>query len=75
MKTTIARVRQLSLAALTVAALGFGTSQALAAPAGAADAEARVCNPQVCNRICQAIPGSIGGFCTSDGSCQCYIGG
>jgi uncharacterized membrane protein len=71
MKTTIDRVRRLSLAALTVAALGFGTSQALAAPS--ADADARVCNPQACNRICQAIPGSIGGFCTSDGSCQCYI--
>lgn len=54
-----------------MAALGFGTSQALAAPA--ADAGARVCNPQICNRICQAIPGSIGGFCTSDGSCRCYI--
>ncbi|HEY0019733.1 MAG TPA: hypothetical protein VGC13_25755 [Longimicrobium sp.] len=57
--------------ALTVAALGFGTTQALAAPAAPADAQ--VCNPQVCNRICQSIPGSIGGFCTSDGSCQCYI--
>jgi len=56
------------------AALGFGTSQALAAPSAEA-AEAKVCNSQVCNRICQAIPGSIGGFCTSSGSCQCYIGG
>jgi hypothetical protein len=56
----------------TMAALGFGGAQAMAAPAPAADA-ARVCNPQVCNRVCQAIPGSIGGFCTSGGSCQCYI--
>lgn len=55
-----------------MAALGFGAAQAVAAPVAE---EGRVCNPQVCNRICQAIPGSIGGFCTSDGSCQCYIGG
>jgi cytochrome c oxidase assembly factor CtaG len=58
----------------TVAALGFGGAQAMASPAPVADA-APVCNPQVCNRVCQAIPGSIGGFCGSDGSCNCYIGG
>jgi hypothetical protein len=57
----------------TVAALGFGGAQAVAAPAPAAE-QAKVCNAQACNRICQAIPGSIGGFCTSDGSCVCYIG-
>ncbi len=74
MKTVIDRARRLSLAALTVGALGFGTTQALASPAADAG-DARVCNPQVCNRICQAIPGSIGGFCTSGGSCQCYIRG
>lgn len=56
------------------AALGFGGAQAMAAPAPAAGA-ARVCDSQVCNRICQAIPGSIGGFCTSNGSCVCYVGG
>lgn len=70
----IERMRRWVFGAGTVAALGFGGAQAMAAPA-AADGEARVCNPQVCNRVCQAIPGSIGGFCTSDGSCQCYIGG
>lgn len=58
----------------TAAALGFGGAQAMASPAPAADA-AKACDPEVCNRICQTIPGSIGGFCTSDGSCQCYIGG
>lgn len=58
----------------TVAALGFGGAQAMAAPAPVTD-QARVCDSQICNRICQAIPGSIGGFCTSDGSCVCYIGG
>ena len=68
------RMGRLSLAALTVGALGFGGSQALAAPAPDAEAS-KVCNPQICNRVCQAIPGSIGGFCTSSGSCVCYIGG
>jgi hypothetical protein len=72
MTKTMQRTGRLSLAALTAVALGFGGAQAVASPA---TAEARVCNPQVCNRVCQAIPGSIGGFCTADGSCQCYIGG
>lgn len=72
MRTT-KTMRRWVFGAGTVAALGFGGAQALAAPAPAADGN--VCNPQVCNRICQTIPGSIGGFCASDGSCQCYIGG
>jgi hypothetical protein len=66
-------VQRWAFSAATVAALGFGGAQAVASPAPATDA--RVCNPEVCNRICQAIPGSIGGFCGSDGSCNCYIGG
>ncbi|HYR06169.1 MAG TPA: hypothetical protein VEQ60_00270 [Longimicrobium sp.] len=69
---TMNAMRRWIFSAGTVAALGFGGAQAMAAPAPAADA-ARVCNSQACNRICQAIPGSIGGFCTSSGSCQCYI--
>lgn len=74
MTRAMQRTRRLALAALAAAALGFGGSQALAAPAP--DAGARgVCDPAICNRICQAIPGSIGGFCTSNGSCVCYIGG
>jgi hypothetical protein len=67
-------MRRWVFSAGTVAALAFGGAQAMAAPASTTDA-ARVCNSQVCNRICQSIPGSIGGFCASDGSCQCYIGG
>ena len=74
MRMAMQRTWRLSLAALTVGALGFGGSQALAAPAPATDARG-VCDPQICNRICQAIPGSIGGFCTSNGSCVCYVGG
>lgn len=72
MTKTMKRTGRLSLAALTVTALGFGGAQAMASPV---EAEAQVCNPTVCNRICQTIPGSIGGFCGSDGSCNCYIGG
>lgn len=72
---TTGAIRRRVFGAAMAAALGFGATQALAAPASGVDADAHVCNPQVCNRICQSIPGSIGGFCTADGSCQCYIGG
>lgn len=58
--------------AAVAAALGFGATQALAAPAADAGAQ-QVCNAQLCNRICQAI-GTIGGTCTPDGSCVCYLG-
>jgi hypothetical protein len=71
---TISAMRNWAFGAMMVAALGFGGAQAMASPAPATGA-AQVCNPQVCNRICQTIPGSIGGFCGSDGSCNCYIGG
>ncbi|HEX5871558.1 MAG TPA: hypothetical protein VFY65_14125 [Longimicrobium sp.] len=74
MNRMMQRAGRMSLAAFTVAALGFGGAQAVASPAPATGAPP-VCNPQVCNRICQAIPGSIGGFCTPDGGCSCYIGG
>jgi hypothetical protein len=67
------RMRRWGFGAGTAAALAFGGAQAVAAPAPAD--EGNVCNAQLCNRICQSIPGSIGGFCAPDGSCQCYIGG
>lgn len=60
--------------AATLASLGFGGAQAMASPAPATG-PGQVCNPQACNRLCQSIPGSIGGYCASDGSCNCYIGG
>jgi hypothetical protein len=74
MRITRHAARRWFFGAAMTAALGFGGAQAIAAPAPAADG-ARVCNPEVCNRICQAIPGSIGGFCTPGGGCSCYIGG
>jgi hypothetical protein len=74
MRMTTRTIRGWVFGVGTAAALGFGGAQAMAAPSGTVDGGA-VCNPEVCNRVCQSIPGSIGGFCTSDGSCQCYIGG
>ena len=50
-------------------ALGFGAAQAVAAPP---TAERAVCNDRLCNRVCQTA-GFIGGFCGSDGSCNCYL--
>ncbi|HEX2205173.1 MAG TPA: hypothetical protein VHG91_17810 [Longimicrobium sp.] len=56
--------------AAVAAALGFGATQAAAAPAAEA-APAQSC-ATLCNRLCQAI-GTIGGTCTPDGSCFCYL--
>ena len=63
-------VRRRAFGAGLTAALAFGGAQAMASPAPAA-AE-KVCNSQLCNRICQSA-GLIGGFCTADGSCVCYL--
>ena len=62
-----------AFAGAVAAALSFGAAQAMAAPAPARESEARVCDPRVCDRVCRAI-GAFGGFCTSSGSCVCYIG-
>jgi hypothetical protein len=68
---TMKTLRRWTFGVGTVAALGFGSAQALAAPAQAADARG-VCNAQACNRICLLIT-PFGGTCTPDGSCVCYI--
>jgi hypothetical protein len=59
-------------AGLVAAGLSFGAAQAVAASTSTAS-RARVCDPVVCNRVCQAI-GGFGGFCDSRGGCSCYIG-
>ena len=41
----------LAFAAATAAALGFGATQALAAPAAEADAAARACTNDYCRRV------------------------
>lgn len=66
-------MRRWAFGASAAAVLGFGSAQAMAAPAPA-DAEGRVCDSRICNRVCQAL-GLIGGFCTEDGSCVCYLRG
>jgi hypothetical protein len=68
MTMVIRRARRWSLAALVAASLGFGASQAMAAPA-AAESRAQVCDPVICDRVCEAV-GGIGGFCDR-GGCLC----
>lgn len=53
----------------TGVAMAFGTVQAFAEPA---DAPARACSPEACNRLCQA-QGGISGRCTSAGACICLF--
>jgi hypothetical protein len=64
-------MRRWTFGAAMAAVLGFGGAQAMAAPAPAD--EGRTCD-RICNRVCQAL-GLIGGFCTEDGSCVCYLRG
>lgn len=64
-------VRRWAFGAGTVAALGFGGAQAVAAPAPATQAAA-VCNEQLCDRICDLTNRGLGGFCTSTGICVCW---
>jgi len=66
MKNTITRW---TLAAVTAASLGFGATQAVAAPAG--EDAARACNPSGCNASCRA-QGGIEGRC-SNGQCLCLF--
>lgn len=55
----------------TAVVLGFGGTQALAAPAPAS-IDQRVCDERLCDRLCQSV-GSIGGVCNEDGFCVCYL--
>jgi hypothetical protein len=64
-------VRRCVFGAGMAVALGFGGTQALAAPAPAPMGEG-VCNERLCDRICQSL-GSIGGVCNPDGFCVCYL--
>jgi hypothetical protein len=64
-------VRRRVFGAGTMAALGFGGAQALAAPAAAAHGQA-VCDEQLCDRICDLTNRGLGGFCSSTGVCVCW---
>lgn len=63
-------VRRWVFGAGMVGALGFGGAQAVAAPAPAA--QQKVCNEQVCDRICDLTNRGLGGFCSSTGICVCW---
>ncbi|HYW13526.1 MAG TPA: hypothetical protein VE871_16315 [Longimicrobium sp.] len=64
-------VRRGVLGAATAAALGFGATQALAAPASAVHG-AKVCDDAVCDRVCDLTNRGLGGFCSSTGVCVCW---
>jgi hypothetical protein len=62
------KATRLGFAAAILAALGFGGTQAAAAPA---DAEVGICRDNLCETFCQTI-GFLGGWCVND-DCFCYI--
>ena len=64
------RTRRGLFALATAAVLGFGASQAFAAPAAAA--EARACTNAQCNLDCRAR-GYDGGVCAGSWGCACWI--
>ena len=70
MKRTITRG---FFAAVLAGTLGFGATQALAAPAPAEGDAARACNPTGCNAWCQGRHGPFAaGFCEG-GVCYCAV--
>ncbi|HYR06168.1 MAG TPA: hypothetical protein VEQ60_00265 [Longimicrobium sp.] len=64
-------VRRCVFGAGAAAVLGFGGTQALAAPAPVSAGQG-VCNERLCDRLCQSV-GSIGGVCNEDGFCVCFL--
>lgn len=63
--------RKAAFAAGVAAALGFGGTQALAAPGGV-DTGAAVCENINCERVCASL-GAIYGTCAPNGvTCTCY---
>ncbi len=68
MRKWMHRTRNGVLGAALVGALGFGATQALAAPGEAA--QGPVCNTVDCRQLCRTL-GYAEGFC-SRGGCFCY---
>lgn len=64
MTQTLSRVRNAIFAAAVTAAMGFGATQALAAP------QVEDSKPGTCSRICEPECGSFGGTYRS-GRCYC----
>ena len=63
------RTPRLMFAAAIVASLGFGATQALAAPDGGAR-KAQICAATACNNLCVSM-GYTCGRCVN-GKCLCY---
>ncbi|HEX8691529.1 MAG TPA: hypothetical protein VF746_03745 [Longimicrobium sp.] len=67
------RAQRWAFGAAVAAALGFGATQAAAAP-GTSGAAAARCDPERCNEQCQRnIPGSTG-VCVGGRFCDCLLG-
>ncbi len=69
MKSTSHRIRRGVFGAAVAAALAFGSAQAFASPVRA---DVPPTCDELCNRACRAA-GLIGGFCSGDIGCSCYI--
>jgi hypothetical protein len=70
MKSTLHR---LAFATVVAGALGFGATQAFAAP-GAAPGKANSCVRSVCHSNCRAVCPTCYGYCDPDLGCVCeYI--
>lgn len=67
MSNTFAKVKAGMFAAATVAALGFGATQAVAVPVAADSAAMRACDPATCYQRCR-LTGQFGS-CSGD---YCY---
>jgi hypothetical protein len=74
MMQRIGRLRSTVFGLTVVSALGFGVTQALAAP-GQGRTPARACNPAMCDWICVDYYGATGGDCVVYDDmlvCACY---
>ena len=71
MRRTAMQLRRGIFGAAVALALGFGGSQALAAPAPGVDAGPK-CKLDWCDRFCRAI-GAHSGTCLKDGGCACAL--
>ena len=68
---TRSRLRRGAFAAMVAGALGFGTAQAVAAPAARPDTGFRGCTQASCDQKCQTQYG-VPGFCDGRG-CRCLF--
>lgn len=70
MSRSMQRIRHGVFGMVMAGALGFGATQALAAPETRPAQQVPRCDSAFCDRVCK-LAGAPGGFC-SRGSCFCY---